>query len=73
MGRSIAAAAAVFGVALAAMQHTDLIGRFGEPVVLVAMGTLFILISKMLTPVSGANDSTGLGATVLSHPTASAA
>ncbi len=72
MGRSIAAAAAVFAVALAAIQHTDLIGSFGEPVVLVAMGTLFILLSKLLTPVAGA-DGTGLGATVLNLPTATAA
>jgi hypothetical protein len=72
MGNSIAAAAAVFAVALAAVQHTALIGNFGEPVVLVAMGTLFIILSKLLTPATGA-DGTGLGATVINLPSAVAA
>ena len=73
MGRTIAAAVVVFAMAMAAIQHADLIGSLGEPVVLLAMGTLFIILSKLLNPPQGAGDAGGLGATVLAHPTATAA
>lgn len=72
MGRTIAIAAVVFAMAVAALQHTELIGAFGEPVVLLAMGTLFIVLSKYLNTAENA-DGPGLGATVLNHPAASAA
>lgn len=73
MGRSIAAAATVFAGAVAAIQHADLLGNsFGEPVVLVAMGTLFIVLSRVLTPTQG-SDGSGLGATVLDLKGAGAA
>ena len=71
MGRAIVAVAVVFMTAVAALQHADLIGSFGEPLVLLVMGTLFILLSKAVGPAHV--DGTGLGATVLSHPTATAA
>lgn len=72
MGRTIAVAAVVFAMAVVALQHADLIGSFGEPAVLVAMGSLFIFLSRFLNPARGADDS-GVGATVLAHPRATAA
>ncbi len=67
MGRTIAAAAVVFAMAATALQHADLIGRFGEPVLLLLMGTLFIFLSKLVNRDPGAAG-TVRTATVLTRP-----
>ncbi len=73
MVRSIAAAAAVFAVALTALQRTSQIASgLGEPVILVGMGILYIGFSKLLHPIAGLSGH-GLGGIVLNHPTATAA
>jgi hypothetical protein len=49
MHRTIAAAAIVFAVAAFALQSASL-GPFEEPVLLLSMGTLFLLFGKLLAP-----------------------
>jgi len=49
MHRTIAAAAIVFAVAAFALQRTSL-GPFKEPLLLLSMGTLFLLFGKLLAP-----------------------
>jgi hypothetical protein len=49
MHRTIAAASIVFAVAAFALQSASL-GPFEEPVLLLSMGTLFLLFGKLLGP-----------------------
>jgi hypothetical protein len=49
MHRTIAAAAIVFAVAAFALQSASL-GPFEEPLLLLSMGTLFLLFGKLLAP-----------------------
>jgi hypothetical protein len=49
MHRTIAAAAIVFAFAAFALQRAAL-GPFEEPVLLLAMGTLFLLVGKLFAP-----------------------
>jgi hypothetical protein len=49
MHRTIAAAAIVFAVAAFAL-HSASLGPFEEPLLLLSMGTLFLLFGKLLTP-----------------------
>jgi hypothetical protein len=49
MHRTIAAAAIVFALAAFALQNAAL-GPFEEPVLLLSMGTLFLLFGKLLAP-----------------------
>ncbi len=49
MHRTIAAAAIVFAVAAFALQRASL-GPFEEPLLLLSMGTLFLLFGKLLAP-----------------------
>jgi hypothetical protein len=47
MVRSIAAAATVFGIAAFAL-HSLSLGTFEEPLLLLAIGTLFLCVGKLL-------------------------
>jgi len=49
MHRTIAAAAIVFAIAAFALQRASL-GPFEEPLLLLSMGTLFLLFGKLLAP-----------------------
>jgi len=49
MHRTIAAAAVVFALAAFALQNATL-GPFEEPLLLLSMGTLFLLFGKLLAP-----------------------
>jgi len=49
MHRTIAAAAIVFAVAAFALQSASL-GPFEEPLLLLSMGTLFLLVGKLFAP-----------------------
>jgi hypothetical protein len=49
MHRTIAAAAIVFALAAFALQHAAL-GPLEEPVLLLSMGTLFLLFARLLAP-----------------------
>ncbi len=49
MHHTIAAAAIVFAVAAFALQRASL-GPFEEPLLLLSMGTLFLLFGKLLAP-----------------------
>jgi hypothetical protein len=49
MHRTIAAAAIVFAVAAFALQNASL-GPFEEPLLLLSMGTLFLLVGKLFAP-----------------------
>jgi hypothetical protein len=49
MHRTIAAAAIVFAFAAFALQRAAL-GPFEEPVLLLAMGTLFLLVGRLFAP-----------------------
>jgi len=49
MHRTIAAAAIVFAMAAFALQRASL-GPFEEPLLLLSMGTLFLLFGKLLAP-----------------------
>ena len=49
MHRTIAAAAIVFAFAAFALQRASL-GPFEEPLLLLSMGTLFLLVGKLLAP-----------------------
>jgi hypothetical protein len=49
MHRTIAAAAIVFAVAAFALKSASL-GPFEEPLLLLSMGTLFLLFGKLLAP-----------------------
>jgi len=52
MHRTIAAAAIVFAFAAFALQSASL-GPFEEPLLLLSMGTLFVLVGKLLAPAAG--------------------
>ena len=47
MHRTIAAAAIVFAVAAFALQNSTLAGAFEEPLLLLLMGTLFLVVAKL--------------------------
>ena len=49
MFRTIAAAATVFGIAAFAL-HSASLGAFEEPLLLLAVGTLFLFVGKLLAP-----------------------
>ena len=49
MFRTIAAAAIVFGFAAFALRHSTLAGSVEEPVLLLIMGTLFLIVGKLLS------------------------
>jgi len=49
MFRTIAAAAIVFGFAAFALRHPTLAGSIEEPVLLLLMGTLFLLVAKLFS------------------------
>jgi hypothetical protein len=49
MFRSIAAAAIVFAFAAFALRHSTLAGSLEEPVLLLLMGTLFLIVSKIFS------------------------
>jgi hypothetical protein len=49
MHRTIAAAAIVFAIAAFALQSASL-GPFEEPLLLLSMGTLFLLVGKLFAP-----------------------
>lgn len=52
MYRTIAVAAVVFGFAAFALHNSPVAGRFEEPLLLLLMGTLFLVVGKMFsTPV----------------------
>jgi hypothetical protein len=48
MFRTIAAAAAVFACAVFSLHYSTVDGRFIEPLVLLVMGTLFLVVGKVL-------------------------
>ena len=48
MYRTIAVAAVVFGFAAFALHNSPVAGRFEEPLLLLLMGTLFLVVGKML-------------------------
>jgi hypothetical protein len=52
MFRTIAAAAVVFGCAAFALAHSKIAGSFAEPVLLLLMGTLFLIAGRLFS-VSG--------------------
>jgi hypothetical protein len=47
MYRTIAAAAVVFAFAAFALHNSPAIGRFEEPILLLLMGTLFLVVGKV--------------------------
>jgi hypothetical protein len=47
MHRSIAVAAIVFAIAAFALQHSTIAGAFEEPLLLLVMGTLFLVVGKL--------------------------
>lgn len=47
MHRTIAAAAVVFAAAAFALRSTTIAGQFEEPLLLLVMGTLFLLASRL--------------------------
>jgi hypothetical protein len=49
MFRTITAAAVVFGFAAFALRHTKIAGAFEEPVLLLLMGTLFLIAGRVLS------------------------
>jgi hypothetical protein len=49
MYRTIAAAAAVFAIAAFALHNSPISGRFEEPLLLLLMGTLFLVVGKMFS------------------------
>ena len=49
MFRSIAAAAIVFAFASFALRHSTLAGSVEEPVLLLFMGTLFLVVAKIFS------------------------
>jgi hypothetical protein len=48
MFRTIAAAAIVFAFAAFALHNSPVVGRFEEPLMLLIMGTLFLVVGKVL-------------------------
>jgi hypothetical protein len=55
MHRTIAAAAIVFAFAAFALQSTS-IGPFEEPLLLVVMGSLFLVVGRLFAPREAAKD-----------------
>ena len=55
MHRTIAAAALVFAFAAVTLQSSSM-GPFEEPLLLLAMGTLFLLVGRLLAPQRQAKD-----------------
>ena len=49
MFRTIAAAAIVFAFAAFALHHTTVAGPLEEPILLLFMGTLFLLVGKLFS------------------------
>ena len=49
MFRTIAAAAIVFGFAAFALRHSAVAGKLEEPVLLLLMGSLFLLVGKVFS------------------------
>lgn len=49
MFRTIAAAAIVFGFAAFALRHSSVAGALEEPVLLLLMGTLFLVAGKLFS------------------------
>jgi hypothetical protein len=49
MFRTIAAAAIVFGFAAFALRHSAIAGALEEPVLLLFMGTLFLVVGKVFS------------------------
>jgi hypothetical protein len=49
MFRTIAAAAAVFGFAAFALRHSKLAGSLEEPILLLFMGTLFLIAGRVFS------------------------
>jgi hypothetical protein len=49
MFRTIAAAAIVFAFAAFAIRHSTLAGSLEEPVLLLFMGTLFLIVGKLFS------------------------
>jgi hypothetical protein len=49
MYRTIAVAAVIFGFAAFALHNSPVAGRFEEPLLLLLMGTLFLVIGKMFS------------------------
>jgi hypothetical protein len=49
MYRTIAVAAVVFGFAAFALHNSPVAGRFEEPLLLLLMGTLFLVVGKMFS------------------------
>jgi hypothetical protein len=49
MFRTIAAAAIVFGFAAFALRHSAVAGSLEEPVLLLFMGTLFLVVGKLFS------------------------
>jgi len=49
MFRTIAAAAIVFGFAAFALRHSAVAGSLEEPVLLLFMGTLFLIVAKVFS------------------------
>jgi hypothetical protein len=49
MYRTIAVAAVVFGFAAFALHNSPVAGRFEEPLLLLMMGTLFLVVGKMFS------------------------
>ena len=50
MVRTIAAAAVVFAFAAFALHSSPATGRFEEPLLLLLMGTLFLVVGKLFGP-----------------------
>ena len=49
MFRTIAAAVIVFGFAALALRHSSVAGALEEPVLLLVMGTLFLVVGKFFS------------------------
>jgi len=47
MYRTIVAAAVVFAFAAFALHNSSVVGRFEEPLLLLLMGTLFLVVGKL--------------------------
>ena len=50
MHRTIAAAALVFGIAAFALHQSTMFGSLEEPMLLLVMGSLFVVLGRFFTP-----------------------
>jgi hypothetical protein len=53
MYRTIAVAAVIFGFAAFALHNSPVAGRFEEPLLLLLMGTLFLVVAKVFAVPTG--------------------